>query len=227
VVRVSSEPAGATVVFDGRLLDRVTPCELPAVPQGDYPLWLTMTGFRPHQATLSIPATGEVVLPIVRLVPDLPTPAAAPEPPSARSELTVRSSPASLLYVEDRLVGRTPRTLQVDRGRPVELRLEHPNYQTLRRTVRGGEEALLELHLFEKGQKAPPREKAELGTVRFQVSPWATVSCGEFHFGSTPFSDKQLPPGTYECVFTNPEFGTRTARVLVKPNGLEKVTVKF
>ena len=75
--------------------------------------------------------------------------------------------------------------------------------------------------------KEPPRG---VGTVRFVVTPvgaWANVSCGSYNFGATPFPDKQLPSGVYDCTFSNPELGTRREKVEVRANDLSKVTVKF
>ncbi|WP_375766051.1 protein kinase [Archangium gephyra] len=65
------------------------------------------------------------------------------------------------------------------------------------------------------------------GTVRFAVTPWAEVSCGGRNLGSTPLPDVDFNVGVYECRFSHPEFGTRTQRVEVKPNGHTKVVVKF
>jgi hypothetical protein len=72
--------------------------------------------------------------------------------------------------------------------------------------------------------------ESRLGTVRFTVTPltvWAEVSCNGRVLGSTPFRDVKLPAGMYDCKFSNPELGTRTQRVEVKPNVHNKVVVKF
>ena len=63
--------------------------------------------------------------------------------------------------------------------------------------------------------------------VRFAVTPWAEVTCGERHLGSTPLRDVSFVVGVYECKFSNPELGTQTRRVEVKPDGHTTVVVKF
>ncbi len=70
-------------------------------------------------------------------------------------------------------------------------------------------------------------QESRRGTVRFAVTPWAEVSCGGRNLGSTPLPDVYFTAGVYECRFSNPELGTRTQRVEVKPNGHTKVVVKF
>ena len=66
--------------------------------------------------------------------------------------------------------------------------------------------------------------------VRFVVKPitvWAEVSCNGTKMGETPFRDVQMTVGTYECKFSNPDQGTRTRRVEVKPNVPNIVVVQF
>ena len=77
------------------------------------------------------------------------------------------------------------------------------------------------------GLRRPTSGKVLKGKVRFAVTPWANVSCGSYDLGATPFADKELPVGVYQCKFTHPEHGTRTERVEVKANSVIKVSVKF
>jgi hypothetical protein len=72
----------------------------------------------------------------------------------------------------------------------------------------------------------PKHEKAT-GTVRFVVTPWGRVTCGPMDFGTTPFRERELPVGTYECSIANPEYPTQSRAVTVKANEMVKVSVNF
>jgi hypothetical protein len=69
---------------------------------------------------------------------------------------------------------------------------------------------------------------AEEGTVRFVVSPWANVSCGGWLVGQTPFEERRLPAGTYECEVSNPELGaTERVHLEVRANRRSVVRVRL
>ncbi|MBI3181391.1 MAG: PEGA domain-containing protein [Myxococcales bacterium] len=303
VVQLSSEPSGATVVFNGAPLPELTPCTLPKVPAGSYPIRVGKVGYLDHQGTVDVPSSGEVRLPPIKLLPDRPPP---PEPQVSlrvastlpaevsvdgepvgqtpleiqvapgrrklallvqtgeRSEceviaqggrpvslswagggcregdpssvmLTVRSQPhGAELYVDGLAQGQTPLTVEVEPKRELSIRLELAGYKLAERRVETGLGAPRELsvELERRGQSSvkvvdrrdPPKAS---GLVRFAVTPWAEVACGGHDFGPTPFKDRSLPVGEYECRFTHPELGTRTERVVVRANETSRVTVKF
>ncbi len=73
-------------------------------------------------------------------------------------------------------------------------------------------------------------QESRKAMVRFVVKPitvWAEVSCNGTKMGETPFRDVQMTVGTYDCKFSNPDQGTRTRRVEVKPNVPNIVVVQF
>jgi serine/threonine-protein kinase len=59
------------------------------------------------------------------------------------------------------------------------------------------------------------------------LSVWAEVSCNGTKMGETPFRDVQMTVGSYDCKFSNPDQGTRTRRVEVKPGVPNIVVVQF
>jgi serine/threonine-protein kinase len=78
-------------------------------------------------------------------------------------------------------------------------------------------------------REARPQESRK-AMVRFVVKPitvWAEVSCNGTKMGETPFRDVQMTVGTYDCKFSNPDQGTRTRRVEVKPSVPNIVVVQF
>ncbi len=73
-------------------------------------------------------------------------------------------------------------------------------------------------------------QESRKAMVRFVVKPitvWAEVSCNGTKMGETPFRDVQMTVGFYDCKFSNPDQGTRTRRVEVKPNISNIVVVQF
>jgi len=74
--------------------------------------------------------------------------------------------------------------------------------------------------------RAPPAPRA-IGTVRFAVTPWAHVRCGEYDFGATPFPDQEMSVGSYDCTFRNPDLGTKFQKLEVVQNKVAVVSVKF
>jgi serine/threonine-protein kinase len=147
-------------------------------------------------------------------------------PDAPKVELTLRSEPSgAAISMDGAPSGRTPRAFLVLANSDVSVRLEYPGYAMLNETVHvaqsPAQEELLRL------DRLGPNSKVQKGKVRFAVTPWANVSCGSYDLGATPFADKELPVGVYQCKFTHPEHGTRTERVEVKANSVIKVSVKF
>jgi hypothetical protein len=253
VVHVLSRPEGADVVFNGKALGEQTPCLLPAVPEGEYPLLLSKRGYQDYRSMVSIPETGTLTLPLFELEPKagekpkqptavgkpLEDNAPAPGPPAeVEVELKLTSiPPGAILRVNGEDVGAAPQTVEAKSGETLNVRAALKGHLELERRIRvtqtGTEQAetlRLEPARPAKLPSAPAsalREAKAMGKVRFAVTPWADVSCGPHRFGQTPFADQQLPVGTYECTFVNPDHGTRIQKVEVKPNTLAKVTVRF
>ena len=78
--------------------------------------------------------------------------------------------------------------------------------------------------------REPRAQESRKAMVRFVVKPisaWAEVFCGGSKMGETPFEAVQMTVGTHECRFSNPELGTRSRRVEVKPNAPNIVVVQF
>lgn len=160
-------------------------------------------------------------------------------------ELRLSTDPdGAQVFVNGTPLGSAPVALDVAARSQVAVRLEAPGYPDLERRIpigsrpvqrerlvmtRGGP-AAAEGSAGGKGRPAKglvDEERRGTGTVRFAVTPWAEVSCGSHRLGSTPFGDQQLPAGTYQCRFVNPELGTRTRRVEVRPNVVSRVIVVF
>nr|WP_275583592.1 serine/threonine-protein kinase [Archangium primigenium] len=163
-----------------------------------------------------------------------------PAPVPVQVTLTARPLQASL-SVDGQSPARSPLVMSALPGQELTVRVEAPRHRSLTRKIVVGqgptqEEALeLEALPTQKEPRAevrpqpPPPAPVETrkGTVRFAVTPWADVSCGGRNLGSTPLPDVSLVAGVYECRFSNPEKGTRTQRVEVKPNSHTRVVVKF
>ncbi|WP_395829946.1 serine/threonine-protein kinase [Archangium violaceum] len=167
-----------------------------------------------------------------------------PEPRQVQVTLTTKPAQASLT-VDGKPYDKVPVVVAATSGQELTVRAEAPRHQPLTRKVTVGQGPAQEESLVLEPLPEPPREEPKpeparpatverpappetrRGTVRFAVTPWAEVSCGGRNLGSTPLQDVQLVAGVYECRFSNPELGTRTQRVEVKPNSHTRVVVKF
>ncbi|ATB26865.1 serine/threonine-protein kinase [Melittangium boletus] len=180
-----------------------------------------------------------------------PTPTSTPPPPAesivARTEIpqpvpvrvTLSAKPGQAsLTVDGQLHSKSTVVLSAMPGQELVVRVEAPRHRAISRKITVGEgptqEESLELEPLPKERpeprpSPPPVAAVETrkGTVRFAVTPWADVSCGGRNLGSTPLPDVSLVAGVYECRFSNPEKGTRTQRIEVKPNTHTRVVVKF
>jgi serine/threonine-protein kinase len=249
LVQISSTPAGAAVYEGNQELCR-TPCALSSLSEGRHEFEVRSPGRVTASLSVEVPSSGRVVVPNVALqaepqraaVRDAGLAQAGP----AKVTLAVDSEPGGArVLLNESEVGVTPWRGEVEAGARVTLKVEKDGHvaQSESFTVGQGPEELhrytlvLERAVTPKGVgklggRPTPKEPAEpkggaTGTVRFVVKPWATVECGPYRFGDTPFPDKQLPVGEYRCVFTNPELGQKSALVKVEANTLVKVPISF
>jgi serine/threonine protein kinase len=67
VIHLSTDPPGATVLFDGRAVPQLTPCVLPQSAAGAHSLTVGKSGYADYRATVNVPSTGDIALPVIRL----------------------------------------------------------------------------------------------------------------------------------------------------------------
>ncbi|MBN9684208.1 MULTISPECIES: protein kinase domain-containing protein [unclassified Corallococcus] len=217
-VHVESEPTGARVVFEDRVLPERTPLTLPTVKPGRYWVVLIKEGYRELRTQIVIPPSGRLDVGPLKLMPmpssgkpgtEPPAPAPpAPEPGVGPSGVADPRAPDAA----------TPEVKQAQ---------ESPGAQA---PAPGGKApvatAATVVPAAEVRDAARAAERA--ASVSFVVTPWAEVSCNGRKLGETPFQPVELRVGLYDCKFTNPELKrTVSRRIEVRPIDLNVVTVKF
>jgi hypothetical protein len=65
------------------------------------------------------------------------------------------------------------------------------------------------------------------GRLSINAMPWAQVAIDGRDVGQTPLANLALPIGTHEVKFAHPEFGERRQTVVVKVEGIARVTQNF
>ena len=65
------------------------------------------------------------------------------------------------------------------------------------------------------------------GRVSINAEPWARVTIDGAEVGSTPLANLAVPIGTHEVLFAHPVFGERRQTVVVKVDGISRVTQSF
>ena len=65
------------------------------------------------------------------------------------------------------------------------------------------------------------------GRISINAQPWAEVTIDGNAAGETPIANLALPIGTHEIVFKHPQLGEKRQTVIVKADGLLRVTQTF
>ncbi|WP_158619405.1 serine/threonine-protein kinase [Corallococcus sp. AB011P] len=221
-VHVESEPAGARVVFEDRVLPERTPLTLPTVKPGRYWVVLIKEGYRELRTQIVIPPSGRLDVGPLKLVP-MPSsgkpgtepPATAPPAPQAPTTPEPGVGPSGVAG---------PR--EPDASSPeVKQAQESPGAQAPAAKAPVATAATV-VPTAEVRDTARAAERS--ASVSFVVTPWAEVSCNGRKLGETPFQPVKLGVGLYDCKFTNPELKrTVSRRIEVRPIDLNVVTVKF
>jgi eukaryotic-like serine/threonine-protein kinase len=141
---VRSEPAGATVLVDGRDYG-TTPAVVRGLGRGTHRVRLVRDGYLPEERSVAITSARPAPSLVVVLEPRRPAaqpasqsiPGAAPGIERYTGSLVVESlPPGATVYLDNRAVGRTPLTLnRVNAGEHV-VRLERDGYGRWSRSIR-------------------------------------------------------------------------------------------
>lgn len=229
-IEVSTQPAGATVLFDGETVGATTPCTLPPRKQGVYPLVLSLAGHQPLKAQLEVPARGSRSVSYTL------------QPEEGRSLaprvlLTVRSEPTGAqVFLDGVPRGHAPLSAEVEPRRPLPVRLELPGYQPFETDVSIGDRAAQVVSfkldpVTNLGQEAllvaSTQKPVAKGRVQFVAPAPTQVSCGGVSLGRSPLGEVSLPEGEYDCRFNHPVLGTQFRKIVVRPNARSEVTVRF
>ncbi|NOK38877.1 protein kinase [Corallococcus exercitus] len=220
-VRVESEPAGARVVFEDRVLPERTPLTLPTVKPGRYWVVLVKEGYRELRTQIVVPPSGRLDVGPLKLVP-LPSsgkpatepPATAPPAPTT-PEPGVGPSGVAAPRAPDTAAPEAKQAQETPRAQAPAPVVKAPAATTA--TVVPAAEV-----------RESPRAVERAASVSFVVTPWAEVTCNGRKLGETPFQPVEMHVGSYDCKFTNSELKrTLSRRIEVRPIDLNVVTVKF
>ncbi|MBN8467043.1 protein kinase [Corallococcus exiguus] len=219
-VHVESEPAGARVVFEDRVLPERTPLTLPTVKPGRYWVVLIKEGYRELRTQVVIPPSGRLDVGPLKLVPMPSSGKPGTEPPASAPPASTTPEPG--VGPSGAAAPREP-----DAAAPeVKQAQVSPGAQTPSPVVKTPVATAATAAPAEVREAARAVERA--ASVSFVVTPWAEVSCNGRKLGETPFQPVELRVGSYDCKFTNPELKrTVSRRIEVRPIDLNVVTVKF
>jgi hypothetical protein len=77
------------------------------------------------------------------------------------------------------------------------------------------------------GQMSTIKVPVPNGRVSINAVPWAQVTIDGTDVGQTPLANLSLPIGSHEVAFAHPQFGERRQTVVVKVDGIARVTQNF
>ncbi|MAQ14481.1 MAG: hypothetical protein CMN30_06755 [Sandaracinus sp.] len=224
VVRVTSTPAGATVLLDGSPADGVTPLTVPELEPGvEHVIAVTRDGYQTHTESVVLQAgdVRELTLTLER------TPLGEDE-----ARLIVRTTPenATLEVGGETYEGGSPYEVVLPAGE-ARITVAASGHEDLVRevTLPGGREVELPVEL-ERSQRRGSRRRREVsddptpapsggpGQLTFDARPWCNVSVDGQRLGQTPIVNRSLPSGRHRITCTNPELGvTRNVTVDIQP----------
>lgn len=146
------------------------------------------------------------------------TPAPAPPPPPAGRFGGVRiTSPIELQVFEGgALVGSTAGPIAVADGRHV--------FDLINETLAYRSQKTVEV---KAGQMVAVSVTLPNGRISINAAPWAEVSINGTPAGQTPIANHSIPIGTHEIVFRHPQLGERRHSVVVKAEGITRVSASF
>jgi eukaryotic-like serine/threonine-protein kinase len=200
-VHVQSDPGGARVVFEDRVLPERTPLTLPAVKPGRYWLVLVKDGYRELRTQIVIPPDGRLDVGPLKLVPM----ASSPGRPGTDAPAATPPEPAGgpSGAVEPRET----------RSAPVDAVPEAPHAQVPPAEVTAA---------------AVPGAADAVAKVDFVVTPRTDVACNGRRLGTAPFAPVELRAGRYDCRFTHSDLKRAVSRQIeVSAGELNVVTVQF
>jgi tRNA A-37 threonylcarbamoyl transferase component Bud32 len=196
---VETDPAGATVLLDGKPVEGVTPVEVVVQPDRSISVEIHLEGYKTLTEVTSVPKGGNV-----RLRPTL-TPFS--------SSLVVRTRPeGATVYLDGKELGKTPHTsVDLRPGAGRKLRIEKSGYYTIEETIH-----LVRDQTFAKDFVL--RSAVRMGRVNINVEDsWAEVYYDGKLLGTTP-ATFSLPQGTQVLRLVNTQNGkSRTLTVEVGP----------
>jgi hypothetical protein len=202
VLVLRSEPPGAAVNVNG-LPKGVTPCTLDRLPAGDNELSVSLPGYVAYSSRIKLLANAEERLDITL----------KPEP----GVLSIMSFPTGAkVYLDEKLVGQAPLTLDSVAAGSHALRAEMDGYATLTRSVE-----------FQQGEKKVEELRLErnVGTLEVFAKPeGAKVFVDEVEQGAVTLSaDNPIPLFTQELAV-----GSHVVSLRMKGHGpvTRRVTVE-
>ena len=231
---VTTDPAGATVTFNGRRLG-VTPLTSVAVTGDGGNLRVEAAGYATVDTTLSF-TEGEPMtlrLPLVEFE--------TPVEGAQVALLNVTSNPSgAVVVVNGERVGETPYTHRDSTGRPLALRLERRGYQPYSRTgivLNPASPTDVRAELEREsvaGPTTPPATNpdtrpdpppAQTGTLVLRAQGGGTVTVnGQTRTDSGTFT---VPTGSQSVQCTHPDYGSTSGNVTIRPGETTNATCYF
>ncbi|MFO0683327.1 MAG: serine/threonine-protein kinase [Sandaracinus sp.] len=221
VASVTTTPAGAHLLLDGRDTTLVTPATVPEIEPGvEHTLVISLDGYVPITRTLLLTAgqVETITLPLERtpLGPTESLLVLTTDPPDSRVQLDAQwyetGSPFEIrvpareyrlrVTHAGRRMDEQDLTLEGGQRRELSITLERERTSGPRPTGGGGDDS----HAAPSGP----------GHITINATPWCNVSIDGHAVGETPIVEHTLPSGAHTVVCTNPEtHATRTVRVEV------------
>ena len=221
---VRSEPPGADVLLDDRLLEKeegrpqVTPVEIPDVPAGRHDLRLQIPGYRPWEGQVEVTPGGRASVGATLSL--------------THGRLQVGSTPPGAeVLLDGTPVGRTPLDLKdIDRATEHALRLSLPGHRPHEETlVFEGESLEVHASLPAARDRPAPERRPSSGYLSLNAIPWARIFIDGRDTGkTTPAQRLGVSAGRHSVRLYAPSIdASRTRAVTVRAGQEVRLSVDF
>ena len=216
-VRVTSVPAGASIVIDGVPRTEVTPAQF-LLPEGTVTVRLALAGYLDDERSVTVAADNAVDV-AATLAPDPDSPNA----PIGRMRVVFVPADARLIVNEQEVGQGSPLLVEgLALNREHQIRLEHPGYRPLYQRVTLDNADVLDLQV-------EMSEAAELGTFNIVSEPaGASVTINGEAVGDTPIADLELAADqTYTIEVDRAGYRTWRRAILLRSGATENVVAEL
>ncbi len=213
---ISSKPAGAKVIIDGKNTGLVTPCTLEKLGTGRHRIRLVKSGYQTADITRTVQAheTMRVSVNLTR------SQTRVTRNTTRKSYFKINVDPWAKIYIDGKYIETTPiaKALQVTSGTHT-VKLQNPSFQTWQKTInfKPGETVSLDVKL-----------QPFAGYLKLSVRPWADVYIDGKYYETTPIANAiQLPAGNHTIRLINPSFLTHEEVITVAANKTLRKSIKL
>jgi serine/threonine protein kinase len=215
-ISISSKPAGARVIVNGKDNGLTTPCTVHDLAAGQHNIRLEKSAYQPYEIKPVI-QSGQTAQASVNLIKKVQRETGRTV---QKSYFRINVDPWAKIYIDGKYIETTPtaKSIEVSSGSH-RIKLENPNFQTWQKNIN-----------FKPGQTVSLDVKLEpfSGRLKISVKPWADVYIDGKFYETTPIAESiQLAAGRHTLKLINPSFIPYEEVIVIEVNKTLRKTIEL